>query len=147
MDFEDRLQKEQEINDRLANEIADLKAKAGLLLSSAESRPRHERGSAVKKAVHEIAILLGGPLEERQRQKKESDERLAALRLRAQSESALSKRNQRKPAGTASQPLLLKYRSPVKRGILTELIRYRRAKDLEICRGLDADGAVELPDK
>jgi hypothetical protein len=39
----------------------------------------------------------------------------------------------------------LNYRSPVKRAILVELTQKPSANDLEICRGLDADGAVELP--
>ena len=41
---------------------------------------------------------------------------------------------------------LLQYRSEIKRAIVVQLIRNPNATDLEICRGLDADGAVELPD-
>jgi hypothetical protein len=37
------------------------------------------------------------------------------------------------------------YRSDLKRGILMQLVKKPRATDLEICRGLDADDAVELP--
>ncbi|HEV3277204.1 MAG TPA: hypothetical protein VG860_10350 [Terriglobia bacterium] len=44
-----------------------------------------------------------------------------------------------------ARPLLSKYRSELKRGILMQLIQHPDASDLEICRGLDADGAVELP--
>jgi hypothetical protein len=39
----------------------------------------------------------------------------------------------------------LNYRSEIKRAILIELTRQPRATDAEICRGLDADGAAELP--
>jgi hypothetical protein len=39
----------------------------------------------------------------------------------------------------------LNYRSEIKRAILVELTRQPRATDAEICRGLDADGAAELP--
>jgi hypothetical protein len=41
----------------------------------------------------------------------------------------------------------LNYRSDLKRAILVQLTKRRSATDLEICRGLDADGAVELPSK
>jgi len=37
------------------------------------------------------------------------------------------------------------YRSELKRGILMQLIKKPNATDLEISRGLDADGTVELP--
>jgi hypothetical protein len=37
------------------------------------------------------------------------------------------------------------YRSELKRGILMQLIKKPNATDFEISRGLDADGAVELP--
>jgi hypothetical protein len=40
----------------------------------------------------------------------------------------------------------LRYRSEIKRAILVLLTQAPRATDLEICRGLDADGAVGLPD-
>jgi hypothetical protein len=40
----------------------------------------------------------------------------------------------------------LTYRSEIKRAILVLLTQNPRATDLEICRGLDADGVVELPD-
>lgn len=40
---------------------------------------------------------------------------------------------------------LSKYRSPLKRGILMQLTLNSRATDHDICRGLDADGGVELP--
>jgi hypothetical protein len=43
-------------------------------------------------------------------------------------------------------PLLTKYRSEVKRGILMQLTQNPKATDHEVCRGLDADGAVELRD-
>ena len=44
-------------------------------------------------------------------------------------------------------PLLSKYRSELKRGILIQLTQNPGASDLEICRGLDADGSAELPAK
>lgn len=40
----------------------------------------------------------------------------------------------------------LTYRSDIKRAILVQLTKQPRATDAEICRGLDADGAVELPE-
>jgi hypothetical protein len=40
---------------------------------------------------------------------------------------------------------LSKYRSELKRAILMQIIQNPKATDLKICRGLDADGAVELP--
>jgi hypothetical protein len=47
--------------------------------------------------------------------------------------------------GTESRALMSKYRSALKRAILVQISQTPRATDLEICRGLDADGAVELP--
>ena len=47
---------------------------------------------------------------------------------------------------TRSDALLSKYRSAVKRAILIQLTQNPRATDSEICRGLDADGSVELPE-
>jgi len=44
-----------------------------------------------------------------------------------------------------SGALLSKYRSELKRSILIQLTQDPNATDNEICRGLDADGAVELP--
>jgi hypothetical protein len=44
-----------------------------------------------------------------------------------------------------SSPLLLKYRSEVKRAILIQLTQNPGANNLEICRALDGDGAVDLP--
>jgi hypothetical protein len=51
------------------------------------------------------------------------------------------------PANSEAAPiaLLSKYRSELKRGILIQLTRNPRATDKEICKGLDADGSVELP--
>jgi hypothetical protein len=46
---------------------------------------------------------------------------------------------------TSSGALLLKYRSEVKRAVLIQLTQSPRATDLEICRALDGDGAVDLP--
>jgi hypothetical protein len=43
-------------------------------------------------------------------------------------------------------PLLSKYRSELKRGILIQLTQNPGATDLEVCRGLDADASVELPE-
>jgi hypothetical protein len=39
----------------------------------------------------------------------------------------------------------LKFRSEIKRAILIQLTKNPSATDAEVCRGLDADGAVELP--
>jgi hypothetical protein len=47
--------------------------------------------------------------------------------------------------GTGSRGLMSKYRSALKRAILVQISQTPSATDLEICRGLDADGAVELP--
>jgi hypothetical protein len=44
-----------------------------------------------------------------------------------------------------SDRLLSSYRSEIKRAILTQLALKPKATDGEICRGLDADGSVELP--
>jgi hypothetical protein len=38
-------------------------------------------------------------------------------------------------------------RSEIKRAILTQLALKPKATDVEICRGLDADGSVELPSR
>jgi hypothetical protein len=42
--------------------------------------------------------------------------------------------------------LLSKYRSGLKRGILIQLTKNPRATDVEICRALDADGSIDLPE-
>jgi hypothetical protein len=47
--------------------------------------------------------------------------------------------------GATSGALLSKYRSELKRAVLIQLTQNPRATDNEICRGLDADGSVELP--
>jgi hypothetical protein len=47
--------------------------------------------------------------------------------------------------GTKSGGLMSKYRSALKRAVLAQISQNPSATDLEICRGLDADGAVELP--
>lgn len=44
-----------------------------------------------------------------------------------------------------SDGLLSSYRSEIKRAILAQLALNPKATDVEICRGLDADGSVELP--
>jgi hypothetical protein len=46
---------------------------------------------------------------------------------------------------TTSGALLSNYRSGLKRAILIQLTQNPNATDLEICRGVDADGSVELP--
>jgi hypothetical protein len=48
-----------------------------------------------------------------------------------------------KPVSAVSP--LLEYRSETKRAILVQLTKKPKATDLEVCRGLDADGAAELP--
>jgi len=47
---------------------------------------------------------------------------------------------------TSGSPLLRRYRSEIKRAVLIELSRNPYATDLEVCRALDANGAVELPE-
>ena len=47
--------------------------------------------------------------------------------------------------GAVSGALLSRYRSEIKRAILMQLALNPKATDGEICRGLDADGSVELP--
>jgi hypothetical protein len=47
--------------------------------------------------------------------------------------------------GAVTGALLSNYRSEIKRAILTQLALKPKATDGEICRGLDADGSVELP--
>lgn len=53
------------------------------------------------------------------------------------------------PEGTRDsrsiKPLMLKYRSGIKRAILGALTRNPTATDAEVCRLLDADGGEELP--
>jgi hypothetical protein len=49
------------------------------------------------------------------------------------------------PPKSAVAPLLLRYRSKVKRAILGQLILNPRATDLQICRGVDVNGTIELP--
>jgi len=46
---------------------------------------------------------------------------------------------------TISGALLLNYRSELKRAVLIQLTQNPNGTDLEICRGLDADGSAELP--
>jgi hypothetical protein len=43
-------------------------------------------------------------------------------------------------------PLLRRYRSEIKRAILFQLTQKPSATDLEVCRALDADGGIELPE-
>jgi len=45
----------------------------------------------------------------------------------------------------ASRPLLNTYRSEVKRAILMQLSKNPSASDIEICRGIDAEGSVDIP--
>jgi hypothetical protein len=49
--------------------------------------------------------------------------------------------------GAVTGALLSRYRSEIKRAILTQLALNPKATDGEICRGLDADGSVELPSR
>lgn len=44
-----------------------------------------------------------------------------------------------------TKPLMLKYRSGIKRAILGALTKNPTATDVEVCRLLDADGAEDLP--
>lgn len=91
MNLEERIEKEQENNDRLAREIEDLRAQAALLLSSAEALPHRERGNATRRALREIDTILKGPVGERRRQKKESDDRLEALKRDWQEQASTGK--------------------------------------------------------
>jgi hypothetical protein len=47
--------------------------------------------------------------------------------------------------GRLTKPLMLKYRSGIKRAILGALMKTPTATDAEVCRSLDADGGEELP--
>ena len=49
------------------------------------------------------------------------------------------------PADRKTQSISLNYRSELKRAVALLLIKDPNVSDLNICRGLDADGAVELP--
>ena len=60
-------------------------------------------------------------------------------------EAASALARAQKPLKPPAKHLLLTYRSQLKRAILVQLTQNPRATDLDICRGLDADGAVELP--
>jgi hypothetical protein len=55
------------------------------------------------------------------------------------------KKNKDSPERPSVSPPLSQYRSGVKRGILMQLTLNPRATDHDICRGLDADGGIELP--
>lgn len=64
----------------------------------------------------------------------------------ARSEPASEQVGQEHASRTSkSVGLLSKYRSELKRAILIQLTKNPRARDVEVCRGLDADGAVEIP--
>ena len=64
---------------------------------------------------------------------------------KSQSRDDLRKQGSDYDADQKSGAPLSKYRSEVKRAILMQISQNPKATDLEICRGLDADGAVELP--
>lgn len=49
------------------------------------------------------------------------------------------------PANRKTQSISLNYRSELKRAVALLLTKDPNVSDLNICRGLDADGAVELP--
>jgi hypothetical protein len=55
------------------------------------------------------------------------------------------KQGSERSRGARSGSLMSRYRSELKRGILMQLAQKPNATDLEICRGLDADGGVEVP--
>lgn len=57
----------------------------------------------------------------------------------------LAQKQSDRPRDPKSSALLSNYRSELKRAILVQITRNPCATDLEVCRGLDADGAVELP--
>lgn len=52
---------------------------------------------------------------------------------------------ERTRSGSLTKPLMLKYRSGIKRAILVALTKNPTATDVEVCRLLDADGAEDLP--
>ena len=62
------------------------------------------------------------------------------------SDAPQKQRRDRAPEPKSSAPLS-SYRSELKRAILMQITRNPSATDLEVCRGLDADGAVELPSR
>lgn len=66
-------------------------------------------------------------------------------KARSNSRGADSRGGIERKRSTKSGALLSEYRSELKRSILMQLTRKPNATDLEICRGLDAEGAVELP--
>ena len=74
-----------------------------------------------------------------------------AIRRFGGSEAAVCIDGSELPSPTLKTPrsksdrLLSSYRSEIKRAILTQLALKPKATDVEICRGLDADGSVELP--
>jgi hypothetical protein len=62
-----------------------------------------------------------------------------------QSRDALHKQGTDQGSDQKGAAPLTRYRSELKRAILMQISQNPKATDLEICRGLDADGAVELP--
>jgi hypothetical protein len=72
------------------------------------------------------------------------------LAKRADSSQSERSENARKPVNATTltntpKPLLLKYRSGIKRAILRALTDNPVATDAQVCRSLDADGGEELP--
>ena len=78
MRLEDKIEKEKEKNDRLALEIANLRARLRVLSSTAQLSNQGSR--TAQRAVREIDALFDAPLPELLRQKGESNTRLASLK-------------------------------------------------------------------
>jgi hypothetical protein len=99
----------------------------------ASGSARDAKGWEVPTPASELRIQQGQPVSESE------TARAGGLAQQAQSEQ--------RARASESDALLLKYRSEVKRAILIQLAQNPRATDLEICRGLDADGSLELPQR
>jgi hypothetical protein len=93
----------------------------------ADAKEREVAGPALELGIQQARPLL----------ESSTAARAGGLAQQAQSEQ--------RARASESDALLLKYRSEVKRAILIQLAQNPRATDLEICRGLDADGSLELP--
>ena len=65
--------------------------------------------------------------------------------IRIQSEHGLQTKDFKSGRGRRDRFLLSSYRSAIKRAILIQLTIKPSASDLEVCRGMDADGSIDLP--
>jgi len=64
---------------------------------------------------------------------------------RVESEHVPQTKDFKSGGGRRGRFLLSNYRSGIKRAILIQLTINPGASDLEVCRGLDADGSIDLP--